>query len=116
MTEPTEPLVLINLFSMPPEAVDRFIANWEATIAPAKNAKGFRGTRLHRAISPDAPYQVVNVARWDTVEDWQATVSQHFSAPGSRAHDTGVPAAQPALYTVVRATPDPQGSADHTSQ
>ena len=103
-----EPLVLINLFSMPPEMVDGFVDNWAANIERAKGAKGFRGTRLHRAIDPDATYPIVNIARWDSVEDWQATVSRHFSAPSPIADRTGIPNAHPALYTVVHTTADPQ--------
>jgi hypothetical protein len=110
MPEHTEPVVLINLFSMPPEMVDRFVAHWEDNIAHAHGAPGFRGTRLHRAIDPDAPFPVVNIARWDSVEEWQAAVSQYFSVPkeGNPALAGGAgPVAHPALYTVVRSTPDP---------
>jgi hypothetical protein len=54
---------------------------------------------------------VVNIARWDSVEDWQAAVSKYFSAPTERsgALEGGAgPVPQPALYTVVRSTPDPR--------
>jgi heme-degrading monooxygenase HmoA len=112
MPERTEPLVLINLFSMPREMVDDFVAHWESSIAPAKGAAGFRRTRLHRAIDPDAPYPVVNIARWDSVEDWRATVARHFAAPGPRAREADVLVAHPALYTVVHTTPDPQDHDD----
>lgn len=120
MTEHDEPLVLINLFTMPPELVDGFVAAWETNIAVAKDAKGFRGTRLHRAIDPDASYPLVNIARWDSVEDWQATVSQHFSQPGTPgspapAPVAGTPTAHPALYTVVHATADPRQDIGETT-
>lgn len=109
-----EPLVLINLFSMPADMVDRFVDNWEANISRASGAPGFRGTRLHRAIDPDAQFPVVNIARWDSVEEWQATVAEHFSAVGpgsgpapSSSAGRGPVAPHPALYTVVHSTPDP---------
>lgn len=107
-----EPLVLINLFSMPADMVDRFVDNWEANISRASGAPGFRGTRLHRAIDPDAEFPIVNIARWDSVEEWQATVSEHFSSPRAsqgtdRGAGRGPVAAHPALYTVVHSTPDP---------
>lgn len=81
MSEQSEPLVLINLFSMPPELVDGFVANWERNIDKATGAPGFRGTRLHRSIDPDARYPVVNIARWDSVDDWQAMFARNFAAP-----------------------------------
>ncbi len=110
MPDNTEPLVLINLFSMPPEMVERFIAGWEANIATATAAPGFRGTRLHRSLDPDADYPVVNIARWDSIEAWQRTVDQHFSTPRSglgAAPGESRPVAHPNLYTVVHVTPDP---------
>ena len=88
----TEPLVLINVFSMPPEMVDSFITTWTDNAEKVKNAKGFRGTRLHRAIDPDARFPLVNVARWDSAEDWQAAIGGRFSGQGS-----GPITAQPAL-------------------
>jgi heme-degrading monooxygenase HmoA len=108
----SEPLVLINLFAMPADQVDGFVERWEGSISRAGGAGGFRGTTLHRAIDPDAPYPVVNIARWDSVEEWRATVGAHFVAPAEGAAGTprsasGV-AAHPALYTVVHVTPDPQ--------
>lgn len=109
----SEPLVLINLFSMPAEMVDDFVDQWEASIASARNAPGFRGTRLHRAIHPDAPYPVVNIARWDSVEDWQAAFDTYFAAPGEGGGGQadgswGTVAAHPALYSVAHDTPDPR--------
>lgn len=109
----SEPLVLINLFSMPAELVDDFVDGWEAGITAAKDAPGFRGTRLHRSVDPDAPYPVVNIARWDSVEDWQAAFDKYFSSPRRRTGSTqaeggwGAVAAHPALYSVVHVTPDP---------
>src|SRR5437773_2018176 len=99
-----EPLVLINLFSMPADAVDGFIANWPKIIAPAVQSAGFRGTRLHRALEADTPYPVVNIARWDSVEDWEASIGAHFSGPARDNSALGLPPAQPALYQVVHVT------------
>ena len=114
----SEPLVLINLFSMPAEMVDDFVANWESNIAVAGGARGFRGTRLHRALDPSATYPVVNIARWDSIEDWEATIRQHFVRterdPNARLQGpqvgSGPVKAHPNLYRVVHITPDPQNA------
>ena len=109
MTEPEPALVLINLFSMPAEMVDGFVARWEDSIADAADAPGFRGTRLHRSLDPAAPFPVVNIARWDDAEQWRATVAQHFADPSDvPAGPASAIRAQPALYTVVHTTPDPR--------
>lgn len=113
MSERDEPLVLINLFSMPPDKVDRFVADWQSTTAQSGAVKGFRGTRLHRSIDPDAEYPLVNVARWDSVEDWQAAIEQLFSSRRSDHEDENGPwvSANPNLYTVVHVVEDPQADA-----
>ncbi|HEY4457389.1 MAG TPA: antibiotic biosynthesis monooxygenase family protein [Pseudonocardiaceae bacterium] len=95
----TEPVVLINLFTMPPELVDNFVARWVDNAERMKNATGFRGTTLHRAIDSDSPFPLVNVAQWDSVEDWQAAVGGRFNRQAS-----GPVTSQPALYTVVHVT------------
>lgn len=91
----TESLVLINLFSMP----------------------------AGRALDPDATFPVVNVARWDSVDDWQAASAEHFSGPGELgggdderdpaepADSWGAVRAHPALYAIAHVTPDPRGTA-----
>ena len=113
----SEPLVLINLFSMPAEMVDGFVDQWEASIAAARHAPGFRGTRLHGSLDAEAMFPVVNIARWDSVEDWQAAFDQYFSGPDRRGAEQpggGTVSAHPALYSVVHVTPDPTTSGAHS--
>ena len=117
-----DPVVLINLFSMPAEMVDDFVAGWEGGIARARGSEGFRGTRLHRAIDPGARYPVVNIARWDSEEDWRAAVGTHFLAdrdPGAPLQGehagTGPVSALPQLYRIVHDTPDPQDGTPDTA-
>ena len=106
----TEPLVLVNLFTLPLQALDGFVAGWPASTAGLAHAPGFRGTRLHRAVSPDSRYQIVNVAQWNSTEDWQAALSG-FQPGGERRRQAEVGGfnSQPALYRVVSDTPDPLG-------
>ncbi|MFD2420469.1 antibiotic biosynthesis monooxygenase family protein [Amycolatopsis pigmentata] len=113
MTVQDEPLVLINLFSMPAEMVDKFVADWERSTMASRDAKGFRGTRLHRSLDPDAEYPVVNIARWDSVEDWQAAIEKFFSEPREDHVGGGWSSLtpHPNLYTVVHVTEDPQAKA-----
>lgn len=69
------PFTLINVLSMPADMVDAFFERWLAVTAPVLQAAGFRGTRLHRAVSTDTAQQVINVAHWDSVEQSQAAMS-----------------------------------------
>lgn len=107
----SEPLVLVNLFTLPASAVDPFVAGWPASTAGLARAPGFRGTRLHRAVSPEAPYPLVNVARWDSAELWEAALSGFVpGAERRRQAQAGAFNSEPALYRVVSVTPDPQAA------
>jgi heme oxygenase (mycobilin-producing) len=95
-----EPLVLINAFEVPADEADRFIAAWEKTRDYLASQPGYVDTALHQAVTPSADFQFVNIARWQTAEDFQvATQSPGFPKPaaglaGYRPH--------PGLYRVVR--------------
>jgi hypothetical protein len=112
----SEPLVVIDLFAMPVGMVDRFVENWEKNISDAEQAPGFRGIKLHRAVSPEAKYPVVSIAQWNSVEDWQLMMSSGVRdsaglLPLPESGDRPV-AVQPNLYTVVHTTVDPTEDID----
>jgi heme-degrading monooxygenase HmoA len=66
------PITVINVFEVPAEHVGEFIAQWRARAEIMAAAPGFRDTRLHRAASPQARFQLVNVAHWDSQADLEA--------------------------------------------
>ena len=72
-----EPVILINAFEVPAAEAETFIAAWEKTRDYLETQPGYIDTALHRALTPDAEFQFVNVP-------W----------PAYRPH--------PALYHVVR--------------
>jgi len=71
-TSPDGPITVVNVFEVPAERVAEFIAQWRARAEIMAAAPGFRDTRLHRAISPQARFQLVNVAHWDSQADLEA--------------------------------------------
>lgn len=99
---------MLNLITMPAAAADAFIESWPTASAALQDASGFRGTRLLRALSPDDPYQVVNVARWDSIEQWRAALSaaQPDSERRHQAETTGIEPRH-LFYRLVSVTPDP---------
>ncbi|MBZ9714843.1 antibiotic biosynthesis monooxygenase family protein [Deinococcus multiflagellatus] len=106
-----EPLVLVNLFTLPTVAVDGFVAGWPASTALLGQAPGFRGTRLHRAVSPRALYPIVNVAHWDSAEQWEAALSGFRpTAERQRQAQTGGFNAEPALYRVGSGVSEPHSA------
>ena len=109
MTEPlTEAVTVINLITMPAAAADAFVAAWPTNSAPLREAPGFRGTRLLRALSPDDPYQIANVAQWDSVEQRQTALAA-AQPDAERRRQTQTSGSQPQhlFYRVVSITPDP---------
>jgi heme-degrading monooxygenase HmoA len=95
-----EPVTLINSFEVPgPDAGD-FIVAWEKTRDYLQAQPGYISTALHQAVAPNAEFQFVNIARWQTAEDFMSAIQ----SPGFRqvaASLAGYPA-HPALYGVVR--------------
>ena len=97
------PVTLINVFEVPTEHVDVFIAQWRERAALMSTKPGFLHSRLHRALSTQARFQLVNVAHWESREAWQAaTADTEFQERISAvAADPHVPiSANPALYQI----------------
>jgi heme-degrading monooxygenase HmoA len=92
-------MVLINAFEVPPEQPDEeFLAGWQRAADYMSAQRGFVGSRLHRAVSPDPRFRFINVAEWESPQHFQAAVaSEEFRKLGE-----GSPANYPALYEVVR--------------
>jgi len=70
-------IVLINSFEVPKGREDQFLELWKQVNAYMQKKPGYLGHKLHRAITPDAPFRFVNVARWSSLAHYQA------------AHDAG---------------------------
>jgi heme-degrading monooxygenase HmoA len=70
-------VTVINSFEVPAGREGEFLALWKQVNAYMQRKPGYRGNRLHRAITPDAPFQFVHVAQWASMAHFQG------------AHDTG---------------------------
>src|SRR5262249_53903979 len=69
------PVTLINVFEVPTEHVEVFIAGWRQRAALMSTKPGFVDTRLHRALSPQTRFQLVNVAHWESREAMEAATA-----------------------------------------
>ena len=63
-----QPVTLINVFEVPAGSLDDAIRYWEAARDFLARQPGYISTRLHRAISPNARFQLVTVAQWESPE------------------------------------------------
>jgi heme-degrading monooxygenase HmoA len=91
--------VLINPFEVSEDVDDdRFLEGWGRAADYMRSRPGFVTSRLHRAVSPNPRFRFVNVAEWESPQDFQAAVT----SPEFQAMAGGTPLNYPALYEVVR--------------
>lgn len=105
------PVTFINVFEVPVEQIETLIAHWRELAKIMSTAPGFRDARLHRALSSQTRFQIVNVANWESPQTWEAATANPEFQEGLRAltEDTEVQiSANPALYEVVVDYGDPQ--------
>ena len=92
--------VLINPFEVPENVGDdRFLEGWGRAADDMRSRPGFGGSRLHRAVSPNPRLRFINVAEWESPQDFYSAVTN----PEFQAMAAGTPPGSPALYEVVRA-------------
>lgn len=97
------PLTLINVFEIPAEQIDAFIESWAERARIICTHPGFRDAKLHRALSPDGRFQLVNVSSWDSAESYAAAhADPEFQVSrASVARHAPQAVANPELYRVV---------------
>ena len=97
-------VTFINVFEIDPAQIDDFIVGWKQRGEIMRKQPGFRSFHLHRASSQDAPYQLVNVAQWDSVDALRAaTQNDEFQASIREATTRFNAVAHPGVYTTVQA-------------
>ena len=85
-------VILINSFEVPVGREEAFVGAWRAVADHLAAAPGYVGTRLHRALAPNAEFAFINVAEWRSPADFEAaTTSANFrrlaaGLAGFRAH------------------------------
>lgn len=92
-------VTLINVFEVPADQLDDFVAGWRRRAAVMAGAPGFQDSRLHRAISAGARFTLVNVAHWDSQEALDAALANPEFRRNVPDGARGV--ANPAVYEVV---------------
>ena len=91
--------VLINAFEVPEERDEQFLAHWEEARRFMERQPGYVSTALHRSLDPKARFRYVNVAEWESPQDFRAALgNSEFAALRER---TPV-ASYPSVYTVAR--------------
>lgn len=98
----TEPVTLINVFEVPENELEPFLADWRLRAEFMSRQPGCRSFRLHRALAPDTKFQLINVAEWESADALQTALADPEFQTGLRhAAETFTTIAHPGLYRVV---------------
>ncbi|MGY1684358.1 antibiotic biosynthesis monooxygenase family protein [Geodermatophilus sp. SYSU D00867] len=102
------PGTLINCFEVTPERDERFLQPWRQADDLLRSTGGYRTTRLHEALGPQARSRHVHVAELASVETWRSAVAgPEFAALAARMTDLSP---TPGFHTVeiARSTAGPE--------
>jgi heme-degrading monooxygenase HmoA len=90
--------VLINVFEVPQGRDEEFMAGWEKARQFMGQQRGYVSTALHRSLDPAARFRYINVAVWETPEDFYAALND----PEFVAMRNATPFPHyPSVYTVI---------------
>ena len=73
-------VTLVNCFEVPAGREEEFFALWQQVNEYMQKKKGYLEHKLHRSLAPDAKYRFVNVARWVSLEEFNAAHDEGFRA------------------------------------
>lgn len=94
-------VILINPFEVPEGKEEEALAFWEQAADVMRNSPGFISTRLHRAISPNARFLLINMAEWESPEHFQAAIESDAFKKATEGSMEAFPHF-PGLYEVAR--------------
>jgi heme-degrading monooxygenase HmoA len=66
------PITFINVFEIPVDEIDAFIAKWKERSRFITAADGFISAELHRAIDSEPRFKLINVTQWESLAHFEA--------------------------------------------
>ncbi len=94
-------VILINPFEVPKGMEEEGLLMWEKAADFMRIQSGFISTKLHQAIDPNAKFGLINIAKWESVEHFQAVINstefQELTAGSMEAFPH-----YPGLYQVIK--------------
>jgi heme oxygenase (mycobilin-producing) len=89
-------VMLINPFEVPHGQEEPYLQGWRSVASHFVQAPGFISTRLHESLDPRTRFRFVNVAEWESAQQFEAALN---GAPIQQMRPQVV--AYPALYRVI---------------
>ena len=94
-------VILINPFEVPAGEEEAALQFWEQAADYMRRQPSFIATRLHKAVSPDAQFTYVNIAEWESAEQFQEAINGEEFKRLTEGSQERFPH-YPALYSVIR--------------
>ena len=67
-------VILINAFEVPAGKEQEAMEFWERVAEYMRKQPGFISTKLHKAIVPWARFHLINIAEWQSAEQFEAVI------------------------------------------
>jgi heme-degrading monooxygenase HmoA len=86
----SEPVSMINAFTVPAVESDRFLQRWRDNARAMAKQQGFSRARMYQSLITDSELRFINVAEWASGKDlaqarknpeWRAAVERMFGDP-----------------------------------
>jgi heme-degrading monooxygenase HmoA len=74
---------------------------WEAFAEYFRKQPGYISTELHKAIDPDAKFQFINIAKWESADAFQSAPNNPEIMEVAKDLPSDIPH-YPGLYEVIR--------------
>lgn len=68
-------VTFINVFEIPADQVDKFVAGWRERARIMSTQPGFRDYHLHQALATESRFQLVAVAHWDSSAAFESAIA-----------------------------------------
>ncbi|KPJ95586.1 MAG: antibiotic biosynthesis monooxygenase [Gammaproteobacteria bacterium SG8_11] len=94
-------VTVINPFEVPQGREQEALSMWDTFAEYFRKQPGYISTKLHKALTSDAKFHLVNIAEWESAEAFQATLSNPELQEIARKLPNDIPH-YPGLYEAVR--------------
>lgn len=92
-------VILINTFQVPPGKEEDALNSWRIARDFLKKQPGYISTQLHQNIDPNGSYQLVNIAKWRSADDfYSATKKMYEMLPENKVEGVQI---HPGLFTII---------------
>ena len=69
-------IIVINPFEVQQGREDEALSMWETFAEYFRKQPGYISTKLHKAINPDAKFHLINIAEWESTEEFQSALNK----------------------------------------